>query len=54
MLFASQTLLAGDHYPTYDVSRDDRRFMMFQRAGREPEMVIALNWLEEVRQQVKR
>jgi serine/threonine-protein kinase len=54
VLFTNEAVLIGDHYATYDVSRDDRRFLMFQRAGSEPEMVVVLNWLEELRQQVKR
>jgi serine/threonine protein kinase len=52
------TLFEGDYqsnplsptYTSYDVARDDRHFVMLRRAGNaRPDIVIWMNWLDELR-----
>ncbi len=45
-----------EHYTVYDVSRDDRRFVMARRVGFEDRvqgsLVIVENWFEELKAKV--
>lgn len=43
----------SDEYTLYDVSPDDRRFLMLRREARETrELILVLNWLEALRERV--
>ena len=43
----------GFIYPQYDVSPDDQRFVMLRNEGAaDSELVLVLNWLEELKERV--
>jgi serine/threonine-protein kinase len=51
----STTMFDGDaDYTTYDVTPDDRRFLFIRQAGGTRELVVVLNWFEELRQRTGR
>ena len=43
----------AEQYTLYDVTPDDRRFVMLRRVQTEaPELILVQNWLEEIEQRV--
>jgi len=57
-LFSVNGYLLSSNYAEFDVSPDDRRFLLLRRAGPDggvpqPTMVIVENWFEELRQKLE-
>ena len=54
VLFSMSAYLESDGHPMYDVSLDDRRFIMFQLDDMEcvDELILVENWAEELSQRV--
>ena len=54
VLFSMEDYLPSNGHPMYDVSLDDRRFVMLRlsEAAASPELVLVDNWAEELRERV--
>jgi serine/threonine-protein kinase len=55
VLFSTEDYLDSDGYRQYDVSPDDRRFVMLrisETARSETELILVDNWAEELRERV--
>jgi hypothetical protein len=44
---------AGPNHTGYDLTPDDRRFLFVQRAAPTVDMVVVLNWFEELKAKVR-
>jgi serine/threonine-protein kinase len=50
VLWTLPNLTADQYHAAYDISRDDQRFLVINRALSEvPEVILVLNWFEELR-----
>ncbi|MGH7752797.1 MAG: hypothetical protein ACREN5_08270 [Gemmatimonadales bacterium] len=49
VLFDDEPYLTGALGPAYDVHPDGRRFLMIQRGSEKPQVVVVLNWLDQLR-----
>ena len=56
VLFSATSFLADDSHRLYDVSPDDRRFLMLRGrdGGEQGDLILAQNWFEELRAKVGR
>ncbi len=54
VLFSMADYLTSNGRPMYDVSRDDRRFVMLriEDLGSATELILVDNWAEELRQRM--
>jgi hypothetical protein len=56
VLFPAASYSSGGVFPLYDVTPDDRRFVMVRgvTAAGESELILAENWLEELEARVRK
>ncbi len=54
ILFSAADYNKDAFHPQYDVTRDDQRFVMLRNRMPESDLVLVLNWFEELKQRVGR